>query len=43
MDEAWKPIARPIKARGKKIAPCKNGEHAPACVDGVCIVRAYKC
>ncbi|MBS2014283.1 MAG: hypothetical protein JST00_15460 [Deltaproteobacteria bacterium] len=43
-DDAFKPIARPPKMRGKKITPCKGGgEHAPACDNGACIVRAYKC
>ncbi|HSO41204.1 MAG TPA: hypothetical protein VLT33_52115, partial [Labilithrix sp.] len=42
-DDAKKPIARPAKLRGRKILPCKNGEHVPSCDDGACIVRAYKC
>jgi len=43
-DDAHKPIARPPNLRGKKITPCKSGgEHAPACENGACIVRAYKC
>lgn len=43
-DDAHKPIARPPNMRGKKITPCKNGgEHAPACENGTCIVRAFKC
>lgn len=43
-DDAHKPIARPPNLRGKKVTPCKgNGEHAPACEAGACVVRAYKC
>lgn len=43
MDDDRKPITRPAKFRGKVIRPCKDGEHAPACADGVCIVRHFKC
>jgi hypothetical protein len=43
MDDAKKPIARPPKLRGKKLQPCKGTEHVPACKEGVCIVRAFKC
>lgn len=42
-DDAKKPMKRPATMRGKKVTPCKGGEHAPACSDGVCIVRAFKC
>lgn len=42
-DDAHKPIARPANMRGRKITPCKGSEHAPACQDGVCVVRAFKC
>jgi hypothetical protein len=43
-DDARKPIARPANMRGRKITPCKSGgEVAPACQDGACIVRAFKC
>lgn len=38
-----RPIARPKKLRGKKLRPCKDAEHTPACRDGVCVVRAWKC
>lgn len=43
LDDAKKPIKRPANLRGKKIVPCKDGEHAPACASGQCVVRAYKC
>ncbi len=44
MDDKHKPIKRPANLRGKKVEPCKGGEHKPACSkDGVCVVIAYKC
>lgn len=43
IDDAFRPIARPKALRGKKIRPCKDGGHVPACKDGTCNVRVYKC
>jgi hypothetical protein len=43
MDDKYKPIARPKEQRGKKIKPCKDGEHAPVCRENACTVVAYKC
>jgi len=37
------PSAPSVSASATPSAPCKDGTHAPACVDGVCVVRAYKC
>ncbi|MCB9569834.1 MAG: hypothetical protein H6710_21885 [Myxococcales bacterium] len=37
------PIARPKKLRGRRFQPCRDGELAPACRDGRCVVVAYKC
>lgn len=37
------PIARPKRLRGQKFRPCRDGELAPACMDGACTLRAYKC
>ena len=42
-DDDHHPIARPARHRGKKIRPCKDGEHAPACKDGACMVHHFKC
>jgi hypothetical protein len=36
-------VARPKNLRGKKLSPCKGTEHTPACDNGVCVVRAWKC
>jgi hypothetical protein len=37
------PIRRPRSKKGKKFRPCKDGEVAPACMDGHCTTRAYGC
>jgi hypothetical protein len=36
-------IARPKKLRGKRFRPCKDGEEAPACQSGSCVLRGYTC
>lgn len=43
LDDQRMPIARPAKLRGKRIRPCTDSEHAPACREGVCMVRHFKC
>lgn len=43
IDESATPIARPRKLRGKRFRPCKDGERAPVCQSGACIVRGYTC
>jgi hypothetical protein len=47
VDDCWiegrRPIARPKNLRGRKFKPCKDGEVAPACKEGVCDRIAYKC
>jgi hypothetical protein len=42
-DESLTPIARPRKLRRKRFRPCKDGEHAPVCRDGTCVVVGYTC
>jgi hypothetical protein len=37
------PAKRPKKKRGKKVRPCKDGELTPACTDGMCTLRHWKC
>jgi len=37
------PIARPRKLRRKHFRPCKDGEHAPVCREGTCVVVGYTC
>lgn len=36
-------VRRPAKLRGRKVRPCKDSEHTPACEKGVCIVKVWKC
>jgi len=37
------PIARPKKLKKKKFRPCKDGVLAPACQEGACTLRTYRC
>ena len=41
--EARRPIARPKELRGRKFKPCRDGEVAPKCKDGLCAAVPYKC
>ena len=50
VDDCWvsdtapaRPIARPEPLRGRKFTPCKDGEVAPACVEGACILAPHAC
>lgn len=36
-------VRRPAKLRGRKVRPCKDSEHTPACEKGVCGVKVWKC
>lgn len=47
-DDCWidtddKVVRRPAKLRGRKVRPCKDSEHTPACEKGVCGVKVWKC
>jgi hypothetical protein len=37
------PIRRPSHLRGKRFKPCSDGESAPACLEGRCALRKYRC
>lgn len=36
-------VRRPNKLRGRKIRPCEDSEHTPACEKGACVVKVWKC
>jgi hypothetical protein len=47
-DDCWldgnhRPIPRPAKLRGRKVRPCADSEYAPACREGACTARHFKC
>jgi hypothetical protein len=37
------PIRRPSHLRGRRFKPCSDGESAPACLEGRCALRKYRC
>ena len=39
----YHPIARPKSLRGREFRPCRDGEVAPVCTDGMCGVVPFKC
>jgi hypothetical protein len=50
VDDCWvdetpnlHPIRRPPRMRGRVFRPCRDGENAPACVNGRCTVRGFTC